>query len=69
MKNDIKRMALDLFYTACYIYLAHVGYELVDGLTQTNNDYSIYIVFWVAAASLMFYLTKKRYDEEQAENE
>ena len=62
-------MALDLFYTACYIYLVHSGYAIVDGLTQTQNDYTFYIVSWVTAASIMFYFTKKRYDEEQAESE
>lgn len=67
MKEHLIRLILDLFYTACYIFLVHSGYNITDKLQADRNNVVHHVVIWVVAATIMFFLTKQRYDKEVEE--
>jgi uncharacterized membrane protein (GlpM family) len=67
MKEHLIRLILDLFYTACYIFLVHAGYNITDKLQAGRNNIVQHIIAWVVAATIMFFLTKQRYDKEVEE--
>lgn len=69
MKEHLIRLFLDLFYAACYIFLTHAGYDITDKLQAGRKNVMGYIVAWVVAATIMFFLTKQRYDKEAKEAE
>lgn len=67
MKEHLIRLILDLFYAACYIFLTHAGYDITDKLQAGRKNVMGYVVAWVVAATIMFFLTKQRYDKEVEE--
>jgi len=67
MKEHFIRLILDLFYTACYIFLVHAGYDITDKLQASTNNVIGYVIVWIVAATIMFFLTKQRYDKEVEE--
>lgn len=67
MKGHLIRLILDLFYTACYIFLTHAGYDITDKLQSGKKNVVGYVVAWVVAAVIIFVLTKQRYDKEVEE--
>lgn len=67
MKEAIIRTSLDLFYAACYIFLTHAGYDIVDKISDNKPNTVVNIIVWVVAATVLFFLTKKRYDKEVEE--
>lgn len=67
MKEHLIRLFLDLFYTACYLYLTHIGYNIIDNNSENKEKITINIIIWVFAAFLLFFLTKQRYDKETEE--
>jgi hypothetical protein len=67
MKEHLVRLILDLFYTACYIFLTHAGYDITDKLQAGKENVAKYVVVWVVSATIMFFLTKQRYDKEAEE--
>jgi hypothetical protein len=67
MKEHLIRLILDLFYTACYIFLTHAGYDITDKLQSGKKNVVGYVVAWIVAATIMFFLTKQRYDKEVEE--
>jgi hypothetical protein len=69
MKEHLVRLLLDLFYAACYIFLAHAGYDITDKLQAGRKNVTVYVIVWVVAATIMFFLTKQRYDKEVEEGE
>jgi|688.fasta_scaffold2236871_2 hypothetical protein len=64
MKEHVVRLTLDLFFTACYIFLVHTGYNITDQLSENKVGAAVYIPIWLLAAIIMFFLTKQRYDKE-----
>ena len=69
MKEHLVRLLLDLLYAACYIFLAHTGYDITDKLQAGRKNVTVYVIVWVVAATIMFFLTKQRYDKEVEEGE
>lgn len=67
MKEHLIRLILDLFYTACYIFLTHAGYDITDKLQSGKKNVAGYVVAWIVAAAIIFVLTKQRYDKEVEE--
>lgn len=67
MKEHLTRLFLDLFYTACYIFLTHAGYDVTDKSQAGKSNMVGYVLAWVVAATIMFFLTKQRYDKEVEE--
>jgi TRAP-type C4-dicarboxylate transport system permease small subunit len=67
MKEHVTRLVIDLIYTACYLFLAHTGYNITDQLQADKPNAIGYIVIWIMAAMIMFFLTKQRYDKEVEE--
>lgn len=67
MKEHLIRLFLDLFYAGCYIFLTHAGYDITDKLQAGRKNVMGYVVAWVVAATIMFFLTKQRYDKEVEE--
>jgi hypothetical protein len=67
MKEHFIRLILDLFYTACYIFLVHAGYDITDKLQASTNNVIGYVIAWIVSATIMFLLTKQRYDKEVEE--
>ena len=67
MKGHLIRLILDLFYTACYIFLTHAGYDITDKLQSGKKNVVGYVVAWVVAAVIIFVLTKQRYNKEVEE--
>lgn len=67
MKEHLIRLIIDLFYTACYIFLTHAGYDITDKLQSGKKNVVGYVVAWVVAAVIIFVLTKQRYDKEVEE--
>lgn len=67
MKEAIVRLTLDLFYTACYIFLVHTGYNISDRISSNEKNIFVYTIIWVIASVVMFFLTKQRYDKEVEE--
>ena len=67
MKEISIRLLLDLFYAACYIFLTHAGYDITDKLQAGKKNVIGYVIVWIVAATIMFFLTKQRYDKEVEE--
>jgi len=67
MTNHLIRLLLDLIHTAYYICLLHVGYNITDQLIDGKKDVLGYVIIWVLAAAIIFFLTKERYDKETQE--
>lgn len=67
MKEHLIRLFLDLIYTACYIFLVHSGYDITDKLQDGRKNVMGYVLAWLVAATIMFFLTKQRYDKETEE--
>jgi len=67
MREHLIRLLVDLFYTACYIFLTHTGYNITNSLQDDKKNVFGYLIIWVVAATIMFFLTKQRYDKEVEE--
>ena len=67
MREHLIRLLIDLFYTACYIFLTHAGYDITNKLQDGKKNVFGYLIIWVVAATIMFFLTKQRYDKEVEE--
>jgi hypothetical protein len=67
MKEDILRFVLDIFYTGCYLFLTHTGYNISDKISSKEDINFLYIVAWLIASVVIFLLTKQRYDKEVEE--
>mgnify|MGYP003340261185 FL=1 len=66
--SQILRIVHDLYLTACYLLLAHTGYNLVDRIQATDSGYYL-IPLWIIGAALTFSYTKETYDKEKKEAE
>jgi hypothetical protein len=64
MRETLLRIVFDLFYTMCYIFLLHTGYNITDRFTQNQHVPAPLVIIWILAAVVMFFLTKERYDKE-----
>lgn len=66
MNKHACRIIHDLYLTACYLLIAHSGYNLADRIQNNQSGYYL-IPLWILGAGLVFMHTKEVYDKKKKE--